>query len=199
MAFYKRLMDVEAGRAVVPQVVTDVGFAGLIERSGRAVVLTAFGSHVLHEWRRLSIANVDPDFEVARAAVMIRAGLDHDVLLFRRLYERWLRLVALRPAAYWLQSNWRLTLPEYLDQPDALGFNPFAMMAATNGGAVGDQADWEAWAAVDVAMKPHIDVMIGRTDNRRGRLEFCQALELVRLSETDPDSMVPTIMTWSIP
>lgn len=198
-AFWKRLVDVESGLPVANQVVTDLSPAGLIERQGGAVVLTAFGRRVLRDWRRLGVANDSASFEVARATAMIRAGLDDEVPLFRALYERWLRLVALQPASYWLANKWRLTLPEYLDQPDATGFNPFAMLSATNEGVVGEEADWRDWATAEPIMAPPINEMISKVDGRRGRIEFCRGLELVRLSESDPDSVAPTLASWSTP
>lgn len=195
-AFYRRLVDVEAGNAVDRQVVTDTHRAGLMERVDAGVALTPFGHRVLRDWRRLGIAVPDGKYELALATAMLRAGLDEEVPLFHSLYRRWLRLVELQPADYWLESKWRLTLPEYLDQ-ERLGFNPFAVIAATNSGIVGDEHAWRAWAAADPAMAAPINVMLSRVDNRGGRLQFCQAMELIRLSERDPEVLAATLMSWS--
>lgn len=198
VAFWKKLVDVETGAPVASQVAVDLGAAGLVERQGSIVVLTGFGLHVLRDWRRIGVANDDPGFEVARAVVLIRSGLDDEVPLFRELYARWLQLIALQPASYWLASKWRLTLPEYLNQEDVAGYNPFAIISATNGGLVGDEPEWLAWAAAEPLMAAPISEMMSRVDNRRGRVEFCQALELVRLSETDPAAMPAALTSWSI-
>lgn len=195
-AFYTRLVQVEAGASVPPQVVIDTRPAGLIERANGAVVLTAFGRRVLRDWRRLGIAAPDAQYELALATAMLRAGLDEEIPLFHSLYGRWNRLVELQPASYWLASKWRLTLPEYLDQ-EQFGFNPFAVIAATNGGVVGDEQSWIEWATADQAMAAPIAAMRTKVDNRRGRLEFCQAMELIRLSERNPDDLAPTLMSWS--
>jgi len=186
---------VEAGRTLGAQAISDVSGAALIERG--TGVLLPFGQRMLDDWRRLGISSSDTGFEVALATALIRAGLDDQVPLYIELYDRWLGLVALQPATYWLASKWRLTLPEYLNQARN-GFNPFAVMAATNGGQVGDKPEWDAWAAADAAMAAPIGRLADKVDSRRGRVEFCQALELIRLSEADPDALVPTITTWSV-
>lgn len=194
-SLYRKLESVEAGLPLITQEISDVSGAALIER-GTGVMLP-FGRRMLDDWRRLGISSGDAGFEVALAAALIRAGLDEQVPLYIDLYDRWLGLVALQPAAYWLTSKWRLTLPEYLNQARN-GFNPFAVMAATNGGQVGDKPEWDAWAAADATMAAPIRRLAAKVDSRRGRVEFCQALELIRLSETDPDALVPTLTTWSV-
>lgn len=195
-SFYRKLLQVEQGAAVPSQVVTDTRAAGLMERVDGEVELTQFGRRVLRDWRRLGITTPDEKYELALATGLLRAGLDESIPLFHNLYRRWQRLVALQPAGYWLESKWRLTLPEYLDQ-EQLGFNPFSVIAATNAGIVGDEPEWRAWAASDSSLSVPINMLISKVDKRRGRKEFCQAMELIRLSEHYPGALTTTLESWN--
>ena len=90
--------------------------------------------------------------------------------------------------------------PSYLNQSDAAGFNPFAVLVALNEGQVWTREDWAEWAQADSALAPAIDKFLERVPKSRleGRRSFCRAMELYRLhaSGHSQSGLESTLTNW---
>lgn len=192
------------------QAYTDLKFMGLVVRPRmNDPILSPFGDSVISAWEDLGVADNDAQRakEIARGAALIRLGMtDHDDdvrVKYTGMYKGWLTLNRLQPAEYWLNSFVIMLLPEYLDVADERGYNPFNVLVALNGGHLGNENDWDEWAA-DTSWQGHhrlakmLDKL--RVDNRAGgSTAFRQALHITYIARARPTELPGLLDDWNIP
>lgn len=189
------------------QAVTDMkALGGLLtgQRSSGTLQLTTFGAVLLQTWEDQGLVEVGREQEVGRCVNLIRlAALHHtpEAAGFQIMYHRWLSLRQIQPAEYWWQSVFHMMLPSYLDWTDPTGYNPFQVLVAVNGGKLGNQTDWEAWAA-DSHRPESAELsrlLNAIKDNHRlsGSIAFRQAMECIYLASAAPMNLAAKLQEWN--
>jgi hypothetical protein len=200
------LIAIEAGNQPATgdpgQNISDLRGAGLVGAAGSPPPLSALGQRVLDDWRKHSVADSDDRHEIARAALLVRAGIELGVALYTDALAFWRELVEFRAAKEWFQDVPGLYLASYLNASDAAGFNPYRVLRALDHQFDTGLDPWNAWAlAVDAptGLDKFMSAVTQSAARPGGRRAFCQAMEAVRLVQQNVQDLPDEIATWGVP
>ncbi len=190
------------------QAVSDMKALGLVVGNWTMPEITELGLGSLGLWESLGVAEDDDSeaAEITRDIVLLRQAQtvadDETRTYYAAMYQRWGRIVAMRPADYWLDDLTRMMLPSYLDQTDCRGYNPFSAFVGVSGGDIGNTVDWSAWSKAEWSGGQALDALLSYiSSNHRpgGSAAFRRAMEALRVTATAPQSLPALLDRWEIP
>lgn len=203
------LAKVEAGEDLEPrggagtQNVTDLGGAGLVERSAMGTsTLTPLGAAVLKAWREHGVADDTTENELPRCVILAELGTQYGHPLYIAAYKFWTELEHTFTADVLLNSPEQLYTASYLNQ-EAAGINAWdlVMAVAKHTGNVAP-LDWTHTndQALSAAAKTALATLHTRVTDfatrAGGRLRFCQAMEIIRVDRESPERLAALIEKW---
>jgi len=184
------------------QNISDLGAAGLVTGSvGSQPSLTPLGQLVLQGWRDLGVHNQGEANEVARTALLVRAGLSLGYQTYQAMYSFWCELVAVRPAMSWFSDVAGLYLASYLNTTSSGGYNPYRILRALGDTFVDEVEIWQEWASGAEGsdqLKKFVRTLTNWATRPIGRRTFCQGMEAVRLVIAGTSDLPSIIRTWSV-